>query len=134
MTSSRKGKFQFSPRSLFTSKIGHSDTSVIADNEPSSREPIVSIEGTNLETNSPTLVLGEVLENTMATTSIAALGTVPVLAPIHGPAPVPIPAVGPSVPIAVQMGAVGDRTTSVAPLPTLVDGQVQTQISIFPNF
>ena len=113
VTSPRKGKFQFSPRSLFTSRIGHGDTS-----EPSPSEPIVGIEGTNPEANSPTVVLGEVLGevlgDTMVTTSTVAPGPVPV--PVPGPAPVP-PA-GPSVPIAVQMGAVGDRTISVAPLPT----------------
>ena len=109
VNSPRKGKFQFSPRSLFTSRIGYGDTS-----EPSPSEPIVGIEGTNSEANSPTIELGGVLANTMATTSTAAPGPVPV--PVPGPAPAP--PVGPSVSNAVQMGAVGDRTTSVAPLPT----------------
>ena len=115
VTSPKKGKFQFSPRSLFTSKIGHSDTSVIVDSRPSSREPIVSTKGTNPETNSPIPVLNEVLEDTMAT-SRAAPGTVLVPTLVSGPAPVPV--AGLSVPIAVQMGVVGDRTTSVAPLST----------------
>ena len=105
VTSPRKGRFQFSPRSLFTSRIGHGDTT-----EPSPSEPIVGTEETNSEANSPIIELGGVLTDTMATTSTTASGPVP------GPAPAP-PA-GPNVPIAVQMGAVGDRTTSVAPLPT----------------
>ena len=46
----------------------------------------------------------------MATTSIAAPGP--------APGPGPVPPAAPSVPIAVQMGAVGDRTTSVVLLPT----------------
>ena len=132
VTSPKKGKFEFSPRSLFISKIGHNDTSVIADSRPSSREPIVSTEGTNPEANSPILVLGEVLTDTTAT-AIAAPGTIPVPAPILGQALVPVLAVGPSVPIIVQMGAIGDHTTSVAPLPTFIDGQVQIQISISSN-
>ena len=109
VTSPRKGRFQFSPRSLFTSRIGHSNTS-----ELSPSEPIVSTEETNSESNSPIVELGGVLIDTMATTSTAAPGPVPV--PV--PRPAPAPPVGPSVPITVQMGAVGDRTTSVAPLPT----------------
>ena len=51
-------------------------------------------------------------------TLTAALGTVRVPGPVSKPALVPILAPGPGVPIVVQMGAVGDRTTSVAPLPT----------------
>ena len=117
VTSPRKGKFQFSPKSLFTSRIGYGDTSVIVDSGPSFREPIVSTEGTNLETNPSIPVLGEVLGDIMAT-STAAPGTVLVPALVPGPARVPVPTAGPSVPIAVQMGVVGDRTTSVAPLPT----------------
>ena len=117
VTNPRKKKFQFSRRSLFTSRIGHSDTSVIVDSGPNPREPIVNTEGTNLEANSPVPILGEVLKDTMAT-STAAPGTIPVLAPIPGSALVPVPAAGSSLPIAVQMRAVGDCTTSVAPLPT----------------
>ena len=118
VTSPRKGKFQFSPRSLFISRIGHSDTIVIAYSEPNSKEPIVSIEGTNLEANSPTLVLSEVSEDIMATTSTAAPRTIPIPMPVLGPAPLPILVGRPTVPIALQMEAVGDRTNSVAPLPT----------------
>ena len=109
VTSPRKGRFQFSPRSLFTSRIGHGNTS-----EPSPSEPIVGTEETNSESNFPIVELDGVLTDTMATTSIAT----------PGPVPVPVrelvlaPPAGPSVPIAVQMGAVGDCTTNVAPLPT----------------
>ena len=105
VTSLRIGRFKFSPRSLFVSRIGHSNTS-----EPSPSEPIVGTEETNSKANSPIVELGGILTNTMATTSRVAPGPVPV--------PGPVPPAGPSVPIAVQMGAVGDRTTSVAPLPT----------------
>ena len=105
VTSPRKGRFKFSPKSLFVSRTGHGNTS-----EPSSSEPIAGTEETNLETNSPIVELGGILIATMATTSIAAPGPLP--------APGPVPPAAPSVPIAVQMGAVGDRTTSVAPLPT----------------
>ena len=74
VTSPRKGEFQLSPKSLFTSRIEHSDTSIIADSrpsfrEPSFREPIVSTEGTNSEANSPIPVLDEVLGDTMATST-----------------------------------------------------------------
>ena len=105
VTSPRKGRFKFSPRSLFSSRIGHGNTS-----ESSPSEPIVGAEETNSKANSPIVELGGVLTFTMARTSTAAPGPVP--------GPVPAPPAGPSVPIAVQMGAVGDRTTSVAPLPT----------------
>ena len=117
VTSPRKGKFQLSPKSLFASRIRHGDTSVIADSGPSFREPIVSTEGTNSEANSPIPVLVKILGDTMAT-STAASGIVPVPKPVPGPALVLVPVAGPGVPIAVQMGAVGDRTTSVAPLST----------------
>ena len=100
VTSPRKGKFQLSPKSLFTSRIGHGDTSVIVDNGPSSRGPIVSTEGTNLEANSLTPVLGEVLGDTMAMSTVAS-DIVPVPVPVHGPAPVPVPTTGPSVPFVV---------------------------------
>ena len=100
VTSPRKGKFQLSPKFLFTSRIGYGDTSVIVDSGPSFRELIVSIEGTNSEAKSSILILGEVLGDTMETSTIAP-GTVPVPAPVPGPAPVPVPVVGPSVPIAM---------------------------------
>ena len=105
VTSPGKGRFKFSPRSLFTSRIGQGNTS-----EPSPSEPIVGTEETNSEANSLIVELGGILTDTMATTSTVA----------PGPAPKPglVPPAAPSVPIAVQMGAVGDRTTSVAPLPT----------------
>ena len=105
VTSPRKGRFKFSPKSLFVSRTGHGNTS-----EPSSSEPIAGTEETNLQTNSPIVELGGILIATMATTSTAAPGSVPALGPV--------PPAAPSVPIAMQMGAVGDRTTSVAPLPT----------------
>ena len=117
VTSPRKGKFQLSPKSLFIFKIGYGDTSVIVDSGRNFREPIVSTEGTNSEANSPIPILGEVLGDTMATLT-AAPGTAPAPGPVLGPAPVPVPIAGPSVPIAVEMGAVGDRTTSVVPLLT----------------
>ena len=53
--------------------------------------------------------MDEILVDTMATSTIG---------PDVVPEPAPVPAAGPDVPIVVQMGAVGDRTTSVAPLPT----------------
>ena len=105
VTSPRKGRFKFSPRSLFASRIGQSNTS-----EPSPSEPIVGPEETNSKANSPIVELGGILTDTMATTSTAAPG------PTIGPGPVPPTAT--NVPIVVQMGAIGDRTTSVAPLPT----------------
>ena len=105
VTSPRKGRFKFSPRSLFASRIGHNNTS-----EPSPSEPIVGTEETNSEANSPIVELGGILTDTMATTSTAVPGA--------APGPGPVPPAGPSVPIAVQMGVAGDRTTSVAPLPT----------------
>ena len=105
VTSPRKGRFKFSPKSLFVSRTGHSNTS-----EPSSSEPIAGTEETNLEANSPIVELGGILTKTMATTSTVAPGLVP------GPGLVPPAA--PSVPIVVQMGAVGDCTISIAPLPT----------------
>ena len=104
VTSPRKGRFNFSPRSLFASRIGQGNTS-----EPSPSEPIVGIEETNSEANSPIVELGGILTDTMAT-STAALGPVPV--------PGLVLSAGPSVPIAVQMGVVEDRTTSIALLPT----------------
>ena len=78
VTSPRKERFQFSPRSLFTSRIGHGNTS-----EPSPSGPIVDTEETNSEANSPTVELGGVLIDTMATTSAAVPGPVPV--PVLGP-------------------------------------------------
>ena len=36
---------------------------------------------------------------------------------MHGLALVPVPTIGPDVPIAIQLEAIGDRTTSIAPLP-----------------
>ena len=117
VTSPRKGKFQLSPKSLFTYRIKHGDTSVIANSGFNFREPIVNTEGTNSEANSPVPILNDVLGDTIAT-STAAPGIVLVLGLVPGPALVSIPLAGPSVPIAVQMGIVGDCTTSVAPLPT----------------
>ena len=105
LISPRKGRSKFSPRSLFASRIRQSKTS-----ETSLSEPIVGPEETNLEANSPIVELGGILTDTMATTSTAVPGP--------APGPGPVPPAAPSVPIAVQMGAVGDRTTSVAPLPT----------------
>ena len=105
LTSPKKERFKFSPRSLFASRIGQGN---ISESSPS--EPIVGAEETNLEANSPIVELGGILTDTMATTSTVVPG------PALGPGPVPPAA--PSVPIAVQMGAVGDCTTSVAPLPT----------------
>ena len=51
-------------------------------------------------------------------TSIATPGIILVPAPILGSALVRVLVAGPSVSIVVQMGAVGHRTTTVAPLPT----------------
>ena len=81
------------------------------------REPIVSTEGTSSETNSPLPVLDKVLVDTMATL-MAILGTVPIMGATPRTALALIPAAGSDVPIVLQMGAVGDRTTNVAPLPT----------------
>ena len=111
MTSRKKRKSQLSPKSLFTSRIEHSDSHVIEDSRLNFREPIVSTKGTNSETNSLIPVLDEVLVDTMATLTTL-LNTVPITKPA------PVPTAGPDVPIAVQMGAIGDCTTSVAPLPT----------------
>ena len=101
LISPRKGRSKFSPRSLFASRIGQGKTS-----EPSLSEPIVGPEETNLEANFPIVELGGILTDTMATTSTAVPGP--------APGPGPVPPAAPSVPIAVQMGVVGDRTTSVA--------------------
>ena len=115
VTSPKKGKSQLFPKSLFTSSIGHNNSCVIVDSGPSFKEPIISTKGTNSKTNSKTNssvpILDEVLVDSM-TISTAASGVVP------GPAPTPVPTAGPDVPIVVQMGAVGDCTTSVVPLPT----------------
>ena len=104
-TSSKKGRFKFFTKPLFVS-----GTEPVNTSEPSSSEPIEVTAETNLEADFPIIELGGVLTETMATTSTAAPG------PLPGQGAVPPTA--PSVPIAVQMGAVGDRTTSVAPLPT----------------
>ena len=100
VTSPKKGKFQLSSKSLFTSRIRHGDTSVIADSRSSFTEPIVSIEGTNSEANSPVPILGKVLGDTMAT-SMAVPGIIQVLGSVPGPALVLVPTAGLGVPIAV---------------------------------
>ena len=100
VTSHGKGKSQSSPKSLFTFRIGHDDTGVIADSGPSFREPIVSTEGTNSKANSPIPVLDEVLVDTMATSTTVS-GTVLVPGAIPGLASALVPVGGPGVPIAV---------------------------------
>ena len=118
VTSPKKGKSQLFPKSLFTSSIGHGDSRIIIDSGPSFREPIVSIEGTNSETNSLVRVLDKVLVDTMATLTTVP-STVLVTRAVPGPLPAPVRAAGPDVPIAIQMGAIEDCTTSIAPLPTV---------------
>ena len=60
VTNPKKEESQLSPKSLFTSRIGHGDSCVIADTRSSLHVPIVSVVGANSETNSPFPVLEEV--------------------------------------------------------------------------
>ena len=51
-------------------------------------------------------------------TLTAVPGTVSITGAVPGLRPAPVPTAGLDVPIVVQMRVVGDRTTSIAPLPT----------------
>ena len=104
VTSSKKGKFKLFPESLFTPLIGHSESLKTIDSKSNLQEPIVSVRRISVQTNLLVLILVKLLVASMATsTSIPSVSLVLVTRQ--------------AVPIVVQIGAMGDRTTSIALLP-----------------
>ena len=105
VTSLKKVKFKLFPKSLFTPIIGLGESLETVDSRSNLQEPIVSVRRTSVQTNLPIQILEKLLVASMAMS--IAVPNVP-----------PIQVAGPAVPIAVQMGAIGDYTASVALLTT----------------